>query len=117
MTTRASGWWTAPTPRSYRSRPAVVSALPYDGTTEAASAVQAWLDRSPTRPTRLRMASIGQPARIALTIEQPHCDPLTVTAGDVLVLRGSTWQTIPTHEFDAEFELRPREMPIYDNGE
>lgn len=120
--TAAAGWWATPAPRAYRSKPVTVSALPYDGTPESYAAIRRWLAGSPSRPAQLRVdtprsVALGPLPAGDLTIEQAGGDIVRVAPGDVLVLRGGSWHSCPGREFEAGYDLKPREVPIYDDGE
>ena len=129
MTATRLGWWGSIVPRVYTAKPLAprtVSAMRYDGTPQGQAAIRRWLaETGPScRPAHVRLDH-GQPSTPAgqtlgeqsLVIEQSGADTVQLAPGEFLVRRHGGWHTCPRHEFEAGYDLSPREVPIYDDGQ
>ena len=118
-------------PRVYTAKPTTpptVAALHYRaGTPQARAAIRQWLaDTGGSQCSAKvqldlasRVATVDQVSGGAplLVIEQPGADAVQIGPGEFLVRSNARWHACPRREFESGYDLTPREVPIYDDGE
>ncbi len=111
-------WWSAPRPRRYLSNPVAVSALEYDASPSSQAAIRRWVHRCDAGGSSVTIRVTDHRSMI---IKQPGADPVHVQPGEFLVLNRAhgiaRWSSQSADRFQAEFQVLPVELPIYDDGE
>ena len=110
---------TAPVPGqlvAYQARPVRALAMFYDGTVDSQVLLRQWVQR--LHPCG---GGVEIDADLVVTVTEPRCaDQVHLSPGHYLVLaQGATccWSVASPGQVATWLEWRPREMPIFDDGD